>query len=109
MKFLEGKKSFIVAGLFVLFAAALILKIYIPGEIYAILAALGLAAGRDALGHISGNQGWKTYTAAAATLIISIASMAGLALPVEAIYSILTALGIVGVRHAVNKVLNPDA
>ena len=104
MSFLTGKKTYIVVGLLaVAFVLAIVFKVVVPEEIYGIMAALGLAAFRAAIADINGNTGWKTYLAAVAVFVISLLSLLGVALPLEIIYGVLSALGVVGVRGAVKK------
>lgn len=105
MDFLKGKKTYVLVGLFVvLFILSAVVGLAVPEAVWAILAALGVAAVRSALADISGNNGWKTYVAAVAVVIISLLSELGVALPLEIVYSVLTALGVVGVRDAINKI-----
>ena len=59
--FLEGKKTFIMIGLFAILAAlSLIAGVVVPEWTWAILAALGVGAIRSAVKSLSGNSGWKT-------------------------------------------------
>jgi len=104
MNFLKGKKTYIIIGLFAVLAVlTLVVNIVVPEAVYAILIALGVGCLRAGIAAISGNKGWKTYVAVVAVVGIAIAQAAGIVLPFEVIYGVLGALGIVGVRSAVQK------
>lgn len=104
-KFLDGYKTKIILGLFVVAMALLLFStVVIPEEVWAILVALGVAGVRSAMAAISANKkGWQTYVAAAATIVISVCSIAGIPLPLTEIYIGLTGFGVKGVRNAVDK------
>ena len=103
-KFLDGYKTKIILGLFVVAMALLLFStVTIPEEVWAMLVALGFAGIRSAMAAISGNKGWQTYVAAGATIAISVCSMVGVSLPLTEIYAGLTAFGVKGVRDAVKK------
>jgi len=105
MNFLNGKKTYIIVALFVVaFVAAQFIPI--PEYVWGILGALGLGAVRSALQKVSGNAGWKTYLAAISVAVVSVLSALGISLPLEVVYSVLGALGVVGVRDAINDILN---
>lgn len=102
--FLQGKKTYIILAAFLVLAVlTMFLSVEVPEEIWPILVALGVGAIRSAMTAISGNKGWKTYLAVVATLVMSVCQYLGIALPFEIIYTILAALGVVGVRDAVKK------
>ena len=106
MDFLQGKKTYIVIGLFaVLFVAGLFLPEgqVVPEWIFGILSALGLGAIRLAIQHVSGNTGWKTYAAVITVIGVSLATALGVVLPLEVIYTVCAALGVVGIRDAISK------
>ena len=112
MEFLQGKKTYIVVGLFVIaglvFAlnAAGVIDLDIPETVWAVIAALGFGAVRSALRAIQPNHGWKTYAAVLATVFISAVDMLGLNIPLEVIsliYTVTGSLGVIGIRDAVNK------
>jgi len=101
---LQGKRTYIVVALFLAAVIVpIVARVPIPVWVYGILEALGLAAIRAAVAAVSGNQGWKTYAAAGVVALVSIANAVGLALPLDLILSVVGALGIAGVRDAVNK------
>ena len=109
MDFLQGKKTYIVIGLFaVLFLVGLFLPEgqVVPEWIFGILSALGLGAIRLAIQYISGNAGWKTYAAAIVVVGVSVATALGMVLPLEVIYSVCAALGVVGIRDAISELEN---
>ena len=105
MKFLKGKKTFIVVAVFVvLVALGLVLKVAVPEWVYAILGALGLGGLRAAVTTISGNRGWKTYLAALSVAVVAVLNALGVNLPYETVFMALGALGVVGVRDALRGV-----
>lgn len=105
IEWLKGKKTYFVAGIFlILVLVPLIFTVAIPEWVFGILGGIGLATFRAAISEISGNPGWKTYAAAVCVAVISVCSALGVALPYDVIYGILAALGIVGVRSAVEKI-----
>ena len=109
MDFLQGKKTYIVVGLFaVLFMVGLFLPEgqVVPEWVFGILSALGLGAIRLGIQHVSGNTGWKTYLAVIAVVGVSLATALGVALPLEIIYSVCGALGVVGIRDAIGELEN---
>jgi len=103
IEWLKGKKTFIVAGIFLVLVVLFAVGIVVPEWVFGVLGGLGLATFRAAISEISGNAGWKTYVAAVCVVAISVCNALGLALPFDVIYGILAALGIVGVRDAVSK------
>ena len=106
MDFLKGYKTYIVIGLFVaLFVVGLLLPEgqIIPAWAWGILSALGLGAIRAAIQHLSGNAGWKTYAAALVVLGVSVLNLFGVVLPLEIIYTVCGALGLLGVRDAIGE------
>ena len=103
IEWLKGKKTFIIAILFLVFALLIAFQIAVPEFVYAILAAIGLSTFRLAIAEISGNTGWKTFAAAGIVFVIAILNALGIVLPYDVIYGICAALGIVGVRSAVSK------
>jgi len=105
MDFLKGKKTYVIAGLFVLMIIIpLVAGFVIPEWVYGILASFGLAAVRAGMQEVSGNKGWRTYAAAALVGVVSLGSALGWTwLPVDVIYSLAGVLGIVGIRKAVGK------
>ena len=110
IKFLQGKKTFIVVALFVILAVVVLLaKVDMPDGIYAIFAALGLGGLRVGITHLSKNKGWKTYVAVIATAGIGALQLLGIELPFgltfEVIYGGLASLGVVGVRDALRSVI----
>jgi len=105
LEFLKGKKTYLLAVLFLAgVLVPVIFKITIPEEVFGILGALGLGAFRAAISKVSGNHGYKTYLAAFAVAIVSIASALGATLPLEIIYGICSVIGVVGVRDAVEHI-----
>ena len=105
MDFFKGKKTYIIVAVFVL---AMIIPaatgFVVPDYVYGILAALGLGAVRLGMQAISGNKGWKTYAAALIVGLVSLANAVGWTwLPMEMVYSLAAALGVVGIRDAVEK------
>ena len=102
MKDLFKKKTTWSVILFVaLFAVNAFTKLVVPEWVFGILAALGFAAFRQAIQKVSGNAGWKSYAVAVIVAGVSIANGLGVTLPLDTIYIICGALGLVGVRDAV--------
>ena len=102
MKELFKKKTTWSVVLFLaLFAVQAVFKVTVPEWAFGIAGALGFAAFRHALAKVSGNKGWKTYAVVVLTAGISIANAAGVVLPMDIIYTIAGALGLVGLRDAV--------
>jgi len=108
MKFLQGKKTFIVIGAFAVLATLmLIANLEIPGFVWTLLAATGLGCLRSGIKDVSGNKGWKTYGAVIATTGLGVLQVLGIEIPPDlltGLYSGLGALGVVGVRDAVKKI-----
>ena len=103
MEFLKGKKTYIIVALF---AIAVIIPaatdFVIPEWVFGILGALGLGAVRLGIQSVSGNTGWRTYLAAIVVGFVAIADAVGWTwIPVEMIYTLAGALGLVGIRKAV--------
>jgi len=106
IKFLQGKKTFIVMGLFAILAViVLLVNVDVPEGAYAILAALGLGALRSAVTHLSKNKGWKTYAAVIATVGIGVLQLLNIQLPYEVIFGGLASFGVVGVRDALKDII----
>jgi hypothetical protein len=105
LDFLKGKKTYIVVGMFTVLAVLVALNNPIPEYVFALLGALGLGALRLALADVSGNKGWKSFAAAGAVVAIAVLQALGVVLPYEAIYAVLGALGVAGVRDAVGKLV----
>lgn len=103
LDWLKGKKTYIAVVIFAVLAVLVALHNPIPEFVFALLGAAGLGALRLALADVSGNKGYKTWIAIAAVAGIAIAQALGVALPFDAIYAVLGALGIAGVRDAVAK------
>ena len=106
MDFLQGKKTYIVIGLFaVLFMVGLFLPEgqVVPEWVFGILSAMGLGAIRLAIQHVSGNTRWKTYLAIITVIGVSLATALGAVLPLEVIYTVCAALGVVGIRDAISE------
>jgi len=105
--FLQGKKTYIVLGLFLIaFCLWQFAGIEIPEQIIAILVAFGFGAFRSALRGIQSNQGWKTYIAVIATIVISSVDLLGFNISQEMItliYTVTGSLGVIGIRDAVSK------
>jgi len=104
IEFLKGKKTYIIAVLFLgLVLIPVLTGKMIPEAVFGVLAGLGLGFFRTAIQKISGNKGWKTYVAAGLVAVISIVNGLGMTLPIdiEIIYSLCGVLGIVGIRKAV--------
>lgn len=105
MDFLEGKKTYITAGLFLILALIPVLfDVVIPGYVFGILGALGLGTLRAGISAISGNKGWKTYAAAVLVAAIAVLQTQGIDISFDTVYAIAGALGIVGIRDAVKKI-----
>ena len=109
MKFLEGKRTFVVIGLFLVLAIASLFIVgpggvsIVPEWIYALLGAIGFGFLRSAISRLSGNKGWKTYAAVGAVVVISLIQALGVVISPEiftTIYAIFGSLGIVGIRDA---------
>lgn len=104
---LTGKKTYIVAALFLIAMLAPVLFGFTPPEwVWGVLSAAGLAAVRMAIQELNGVHGWKTYAASAAVFVIAMLNASGVAIPPEVldgVYAVFGALGIVGVRNAVEK------
>lgn len=109
MKFLEGKRTFIMIGLFLILAIASLFIVgpggvsIVPEWVYAILGAFGFGFLRMAISKLSGNKGWKTYAAVGAVVVISLIQALGVAISPEifaTIYAIFGSLGVVGIRDA---------
>lgn len=104
MEFLKGKKTYIIAILFLLAVIVPVaVGVQVPEWVYGVLASLGIVALRAAVADVSGNQGWRTYAAAIVVAGVSIAQALGVPLPLDLIFGICGALGLVGVRAAVEK------
>ena len=108
MEFLKGKKTFITLALFaVLAVVSLIAKIEVPEWIFVVLAGLGLGFLRSAVKHLSGNSGCKTYVAVVATVGLGTLQAFGVTIPPDvltAVYGMLGAFGVVGVRDALAEI-----
>jgi len=109
LKWLEGKRSYII-GTIVILGAVLILVTNlnfsdIPDFVWMILSGLGFAAIRAAIDSVSknDNKGWKSYLAAVAIAVLGILKMIGIEYPVE-ILAAFEGLGIVGIRDALSKI-----
>ena len=111
MNFLEGKKTFITIGLFLILAIASLFITgpggvsIVPEWVYAFLGALGFGFLRNAVAKLSGNKGWKTYAAVGAVVVISIMQAIGVVITPETftvIYAIAGSLGIIGIRDALS-------
>jgi len=102
MKELFKTKTFYVALVFLaLVIVPVVTGVVIPEWAFGILGAVGLGTLRAGVTKISGNTGWKTYAAAVAVALVSVASALGVQLPLDIIYGILGSFGIVGVRDAI--------
>uniref|UniRef100_A0A6M3X593 Uncharacterized protein n=1 Tax=viral metagenome TaxID=1070528 RepID=A0A6M3X593_9ZZZZ len=109
MKSLEGKRTFIVIGLFLILAIASLFIVgqggasIVPEWVYTLLGAIGFGFLRSAVTKLSGNKGWKTYAAVGAVVVISLVQAFGVVITPEiftTIYAICGSFGIVGIRDA---------
>ncbi|MCK5347663.1 MAG: hypothetical protein KAR20_29850, partial [Candidatus Heimdallarchaeota archaeon] len=103
MKFLQGKKTYLAIGAFVVLATLMLLNVAIPDFVWTLIAAAGLGGIRSGIKDISGNKGWKTYAAVIAAAGLGTLQALGVTLPPDlltGLYSGLGALGVVGVRDA---------
>jgi len=108
LNFLKGKKTYLVAVIFLLLVVLpSVSSVVVPEWVYALLGALGLGAIRAGVQKISGNKGWKTYVAAFAVAVLSVLNALNIKLPldVEVLYGIFSALGIIGVRDAMKEIV----
>ena len=113
LKWLEGKKTFIIAGL-ILLGGVLILVTgldfnEIPEFAWILVNAAGLAVVRDGLNSASkmDNKGWKSYLAAGLLAVLGGLKAIGVDIPPEIMNGIWVAVdgfGLVGIRDAVNKI-----
>jgi len=105
MDWFKGKRTYLVIGAFTILAVlVLIVGVAVPEYVFAVLAALSLGFLRAGIAELSGNKGWRTYTAVGATIGIAICQALNVVLPFEIIYTVLGALGITGVRKAVSTI-----
>ena len=102
MNFLKGKRTYIVAVLFIVgVLVPIIFGISIPDAAYGIASALGMITLRAGIAAVSGNHGWRTYAAAIAVFLITILNAIGVNFPVDIVYTLAGAFGIIGIRKAV--------
>ena len=104
MTWIKEHKAYVIIGVFAVLAVLVFgVKMVIPEFVFAILGALGVGTIRVVIQTLSKNKGWKTYGAVIATIVIAVLQAIGLVLPYATIYTVLGAVGIVGVADAVEK------
>jgi len=106
ISFFKKNSHYIIAVLFaVLGVLYLGVHIAMPTWLFPLLGAFGLGAFRLAITDISGNKGWKAYTASVLTAVLAVLQAEHVDIPYSTVYAVLGALGFVGVSHAVDKLV----